>query len=151
MNITASISTAALRAAASRNVAFAEDVGGLAFADSTGGSSQIHGELATTAAGIEPLASSSNPTRGRASAQRVTSYADSTGGSSAARAEYLLDHARPGAPPGTQASTRNRYQPSLDSTGGTSLASSERALEEGPAASAHRTDVASASTPPSSR
>ena len=150
MNITASISTAALLAVA-LNVAFAEDGGGQQFADSTGGSSQVHGELATTAAGIEPLASSSHPMRGRASAQPVTSYADSTGGSSAARAEYLLDHARPVALPGTQASTRNRYQPYLDSTGGTSLASSERALEEVPAASARRTDVASASATPTSR
>ncbi len=150
MNIAASLSTAALLAA-SLNVAFAGDAGGQAFADSTGGSSQSHGELATTAAGIEPLASSSNPTRDWTSARSVGSYADSTGGSSAARAEYLLEHARPIALPGTQASTRNRYQPSLDSTGGTSLASAERALEEGPAASANRTDVASASATPTSR
>jgi hypothetical protein len=150
MNIATSITTAALLAAA-LNVASAESVGGQPFADSTGGSSQVHGELATTAAGIVPLASSSHPTRRVASAMAVEAYSDSTGGSSAARAEYLLDHAQAVAPSGTQASARNRYQPYLDSTGGTSLASSERALEAEDAASAHRTDVAIAPAARTSR
>ena len=146
MNIATSITTAALLAAA-LNVASAQSVGGQPFADSTGGSSQVHGELATTTAGIVPLASSSHPTRRVASAMAVEAYSDSTGGSSAARAEYLLDHAQAG----TQASASNRYQPYLDSTGGTSLASSERALEAEDAASARRTDVAIAPAARTSR
>ena len=141
MKITASIATAALLTTA-LNVACAGQAGGQAFADSTGGSSQIRGELAATPAGIVPVLSASNSTGRDAAAQSTTRSADSTGGSSAARAEFLLDHAHADA--GHLA--RNTYQPYLDSTGGTSLASAERALDEDAATAGSRRDVAIAPT-----
>jgi len=150
MNIPASIATAALLAVAS-HMAFAENAGAQPFADSTGGSSQIHGELAATAAGITPLTSSSEPADRDASVQAAPFYDDSTGGSSAARAEYLLDHARPIVLSAMQGTAGGRYQPYVDSTGGTSLASSERALEAESAAPGHRTAVAIAPTAHPSR
>ena len=142
MNTLASIATAALLAA-SLNVAFADDLGAQPFADSTGGSSQARGELATDAANGASRAPSDRAVRSRASDETATAPADSTGDSSATRAEYLLDHAQALALPGVAASTRNHYQPFLDSTGGNSHASSERALDAEDTAASHR--LASAS------
>jgi hypothetical protein len=105
------------------------------FADSTGGSSQIHGELVTTPSGIVPEASPPAPTRvsqdaGPAVASRFQAYADSTGGSSAARARDLLDHAQIQTASADRFAARARFQPYLDSTGGSSMASAERVFEE---------------------
>ena len=140
MNTLASIATAALLAA-SLNVAFADDLGAQPFADSTGGSSQARGELATDAASGASRVPSHRAVRSYASGEATP--ADSTGDSSATRAEYLLDHAQALALPGVAASTRNLYQPFLDSTGGNSQAASERALDAEDAAASHR--LASAS------
>ena len=142
MNTLASIAAAALLAA-SLNVAFADDLGAQPFADSTGGSSQARGELATDAASGASRVPSHRAVRSYASGE--TTPADSTGDSSATRAEYLLDHAQALALPGVAASTRNHYQPFLDSTGGNSLAASERALDAEDAATNHRLAVATAS------
>jgi hypothetical protein len=133
MNATLSITASALVAAA-LNAAWVDDAGAQAFADSTGGSSQIHGELATTAAGIVPLASSSHPTRTSlgveaSDAKTFQRYADSTGGSSAARAAFDLDHAQTRLASADQVAAHGRFQPTLDSTGGGSAASAERVFE----------------------
>ena len=141
MNTLASIAAAALLAA-SLNVAFADDLGAQPFADSTGGSSQARGELATDAASGALRAPSERAARSYASGEAAP--ADSTGDSSATRAEYLLDHAQALALPGVAASTRNRYQPFLGSTGGNSHAASERALDAEDAAMNHRLAVAAA-------
>ena len=141
MNTLASIAAAALLAA-SLNVAFADDLGAQPFADSTGGSSQAHGELATDAASGALRAPSGRAVRSRTSGETAGAPADSTGESSATRAEYLLDHATTVALPGVASRTRNRYQPFLDSTGGNSRADSERALEAQGAAASRRTTVA---------
>ena len=141
MTLTASIAAATLLAAA-LNVAVARDIGGQPFADSTGGSSQAHGELTTTAAGVVPPAFSS----GSDPVEASTPPADSTGGSSEARAQYLLDHARPAALPGPEAAAGNRHQPYADSTGGMSVASAEHALEAQDNAAVGRTSVAAAPT-----
>ena len=141
MNTLASIAAAALLAA-SLNVAFADDLGAQPFADSTGGSSQARGELATDAASGASRVPSGRAVRSYAADE--TAPADSTGDSSATRAEYLLDHAQALALPGVAASTRNRYQPFLDSTGGNSHAASERALDAEDAAANHRLAVAAA-------
>lgn len=131
MNATASIAAAALLTA-TLNVVCIDQASAQTFADSTGGSSQSHGELVTTPSGIVPSATSSQAMRTSRGAEpsgegRYQAYADSTGGSSAARAEFLLDHARPART--DQLAARGRYQPYLDSTGGSSEASAERALE----------------------
>ena len=131
MNPFAFIAAAALLAGAS-NIASAVETGGQPYADSTGGSSQARGGLGASDASLLPDAS--GPTR--------AAPADSTGESSAARAEYLLDHATTVALPGVASRTRNRYQPFLDSTGGNSRADSERALEAQGAAASRRTTVA---------
>lgn len=144
MNTLASIAAAALLAA-SLNVAFADDLGAQPFADSTGGSSQAHGELATDAASGASRAASGRAVGSRTSGETAGAPADSTGDSSATRAEYLLDHAQALALPGVAASTRNHYQSFLDSTGGNSQAASERALDAEDAATNHRLAVATAS------
>ena len=133
MNTLASIATAALLAAG-LNVAFADDLGAQPFADSTGGSSQVRGELLASGASHVP---SNGAARSCAPGEAATAPADSTGDSSATRAECLLDHARSVALPGVSESTRNHYQPFLDSTGGNSQASSERALDAEAATAAH--------------
>ncbi len=143
MNTLASIAAAALLAA-SLNVAFADDPGAQPFADSTGGSSQARGELATDAANGAARAPSSRAVRPYSADETATAPADSTGDSSATRAEYLLDHAQALALPGVATSNRNRYQPFLDSTGGNSHAASERALDAEDAAANHRLAVAAA-------
>src|ERR1700744_1201734 len=121
------------------------DLGAPPFADSTGGSSQAHGELATDAANGASRAASGRAVRSRTSRGTAGAPADSTGDSSATRAEYLLDHAQALALPGVAASTRNHYQSFLDSTGGNSQAASERALDAEDAATNHRLAVATAS------
>ncbi len=143
MNTLASIATAALLAA-SLNVAFADDLGAQPFADSTGGSSQARGELATDTTSDASRAPSGRAARSYASGETATAPADSTGDSSATRAEYLLDHAQALALPGVAGSTRNHYQPFLDSTGGNSHAASERALDAEDAAANHRLAIAAA-------
>ncbi len=128
-----SIAVSALVAAA-LNAACVDAASAQPFADSTGGSSQIHGELAPTPAGIVPAASSNHPARtspraeasGRSSFQR---YSDSTGGSSAARAAFLLDHAQSHLASADQLPARGRFQPYADSTGGSSMAGAERVFE----------------------
>jgi hypothetical protein len=141
MNIIPSIATAALLTA-TLNLAFAGEPGAQPFADSTGGSSQARGELVTTGAGGASRASSSGALRPDTSGETANVHADSTGESSAARAEYLLDHAQALLLPGVPVSTRNHYQPYLDSTGGNSHASSERALEAQAASSSDRMSLA---------
>ena len=136
--------------AAALNAACVDAASAQTFADSTGGSSQSHGELAPTPAGTVPAASSSHPTRmslrieasGASSFQR---YADSTGGSSAARAAFVLDHAQSHLASTDQLSARDRFQPYADSTGGSSVASAERVFEAaGDAAPARGVGLASA-------
>ena len=132
MKATVSVAVAALLTA-TLNVVCIEQASAQTFADSTGGSSQSHGELVTTPSGIVPFSVSNHAARASQDAAtsgegRFQAYADSTGGSSTARAEFLLDHARPAR--ADQLAARGRYQPYLDSTGGNSEASAERALEE---------------------
>ena len=149
MNTTLSITASALLAAA-LSAACVGEASAQAFADSTGGSSQIHGELATTPAGIVPLASSSHPTRTSLGVEpsgdeTLQHYADSTGGSSAARAAFLLAHAQVRPASADQVLARGRFQPYVDSTGGSSAASAERVFEAAAdVASAHGVDLASA-------
>lgn len=149
MNTTLSITVSALLAAA-LNAAWVGAAGAQTFADSTGGSSQAHGELAPTPAGIVPAASPSYPTRtspgvepsGESTFQQ---YADSTGGTSAARAALVLDDAQIRSASADQLSAPGRYQPYLDSTGGSSVASAERVFETAAdAAPARGVGVASA-------
>ena len=139
MNRVASVAAAALLASAV-NMADASALLAASFADSTGGSSQIRGELVTNSA----TSASRVPAIGDRRADTATAHAGSTGESSAARAEYLLDHAQSSELPGVATASRDRYQPFLDSTGGNSSASSERALEAEDAAAARRTAVATA-------
>jgi hypothetical protein len=133
MNTPLSITASALLAVA-LNAACVGEASAQAFADSTGGSSQIHGELVTTPAGIVPLASSSHPTRTSLGVEpsgdeMLQHYADSTGGSSAAHAAFLLEHAQVHPESADQVLARARFQPYVDSTGGSSAASAERVFE----------------------
>ena len=139
MNLVASIAAAALLASAV-DMADASALRAAPFADSTGGSSQVRGELVTNSA----KSAARVPVIGGRRADTATAHAGSTGESSAARAEYLLDHAQSSLLPGVATSSRDRYQPFLDSTGGNSSASSERALETEDAAADPRTAVATA-------
>ena len=141
MNITASIAAAALLTSA-MNMAAAGELRTQPFTDSTGGSSQARGELVTNSASGASRAPGRVALRPDTSSEVATSRADSTGESSAARAEYLLDHAQASTLPGLAASSRNHYQPFLDSTGGNSHASAERALEAEAASEGDRTAVA---------
>ena len=133
MNTTLSITASALLAAV-LSAAWVDEARAQPFADSTGGSSQSHGELVPTPAGIAPAEPSSQPSRtalgdessGKSTFQR---YADSTGGNSAARAAFILDHAQIRPAFADQLAARGRFQPYLDSTGGSSVASAERALD----------------------
>ncbi len=133
MNITISVAASALLAA-SLNVAWIEEASAQSFADSTGGSSQAHGELVTTPAGIVPAASSqalerTAPGIAPSSESAVRAYADSTGGSSAARVEFLLAQVEIHSPAASQLSERGRFQPFLDSTGGSSMTGAERVFD----------------------
>ena len=133
MNTTLSIAVSALVAGV-LNAACVGEASAQPFADSTGGSSQSHGELVPTPAGIVPDRSSNHPSRtslaaGPSGKSMFQRYADSTGGSSAARAAFVLDHARIPSASADQRSARGRFQPYLDSTGGSSVASAERAFE----------------------
>ena len=133
MNTTLSITACALLAAV-LSAAWVDDASAQAFADSTGGSSQSHGELVPTPAGIVPDRSSNHPSRtslaaGSSGKSMFQRYADSTGGNSAARAAFILDHAQIHPAFADQLAARGRFQPYLDSTGGSSVASAERALD----------------------
>ncbi len=133
MKTTISIAFSALLAA-SLNAAWIDEANAQSFADSTGGSSQAHGELVTTPAGIIPAATSQDPVRSAPGVEpsgesAFQAYADSTGGGSAARVEFLLDHAQIRSASANQLSERGRFQPFLDSTGGSSMASAERVFE----------------------
>ncbi len=141
MNLAASIAAVALLASAI-NVADAEELRAPPFADSTGGSSRIRGELLTNSATSASLASAGGRLREDAAWEIATDHADSTGESSAARAQYLLDHAQALKLAGVAASSRDHYQPFLDSTGGNSQASSERALEAEDVSAGRHTAVA---------
>ena len=149
MNAPLSIAVSAFLAAV-LNAAFVDDASAQPFADSTGGSSQSHGELVPTPAGIVPAASSSHPARMSLRSEGVSEstfqrYADSTGGSSAARAAFILDHAQGHLASADQPSARGRFQPYADSTGGSSVASAERVFEAaGDAMPARGVDMASA-------
>ena len=133
MNTTIFVAVSALLAA-SLNVALIDEASAQSFADSTGGSSQTHGELVTTPAGIVPAASSralkrTAPDIEPSGESTFQAYADSTGGNSVARVEFLLDHAKLSSAAANQLSERGRFQPFLDSTGGSSMASAERVFD----------------------
>ena len=136
MNRTIFVAVSALLAA-SLNVAWIDEASAQAFADSTGGSSQSHGELVTTPANIVPAASSqalkrTAPDIEPSGESAFQAYADSTGGSSAARVEFLIDHAKVSSGAANQLSERGRFQPFQDSTGGSSMASAERVFDVAP-------------------
>ena len=102
MNTTLSIAVSALVAGV-LNAACVGEASAQPFADSTGGSSQIHGELVPTPAGIVPVASSSHSARTSLRTESSVEstfqrYADSTGGSSVASAERGLEAAGDTAP-----------------------------------------------------
>ena len=131
MNFIKSIPVLALLATALNAVML--DANAQPFADSVGASSQAHGELVTTPAGIVPTTASADA---RIDSSTVVApgdvahpiHADSTGGSSAARAALLLEHARNGSAAVGQLGSLGQFQPYPDSTGGSSATRPARAL-----------------------
>ena len=125
MNFTKSIPVLALLATTLNAVVL--DANAQPFADSVGASSQRHGELVTTPAGIVPaVVSASTDATGEIARPMI---ADSTGGSSAARAAFLLEHARDGSAAAGQLASRGRFQPYPDSTGGSSVIHQARSVD----------------------
>ena len=133
MNFTKSIPVLALLAATLNAVML--DANAQPVADSVGASSQMHGELVTTPAGIVPAAASASADAASDSAPVAAlgdtarpMRADSTGGSSAARAAFLLEHARDASTAVGQLASRGQFQPYPDSTGGSSATRRARAI-----------------------
>ena len=119
MNFTQSIPLLTLLAATLNAVML--DANAQPFADSVGASSQRHGELVATPAGLVPadVESAVSPVVAHAAIARPA-LADSTGGSSAARAAFLLEHASDESAAVGPLASRGQFQPYADSTGGSS-------------------------------
>jgi len=130
VNTTIFVAVSALLAA-SLNVVWIDDARAQSFADSTGGSSQAHGELVTHAGRHRSgrFVASAQADRARYRAlrrERVPGMRRQHGGNSAARVEFLLDHANASYAATNHLSESGRFQPFPDSTGGSSVASAER-------------------------